>query len=253
MQASEAYSLTSGVYMSYFDQPVIHDLRGMAQSACFGEITQVHMRLMHSGGIAWSGVAKEGDSLWRRSVEQTGGGAFIQLAVHAIRLLSWVLGERVTAVQGSASNRLCPGLEGEDSAVAILKFNSGTYATLNISWCASGEEIAVHGSHGSFVYRENRFVTVKASSGYSGFAFHYDGGAETDFECPSPALSDGLQPFNQHRLFLESVRDGTPPSVPLKDGLHDLAVIAAFYEAVRTGMSVSVKVPDPRLIRTLGD
>lgn len=250
VEAAECHGMTSGIYMSYFDQPVIHDLRGMARNGCLGEVTQIHMRLMHSGGIAWSALAEEGESLWRCSVEQTGGGAFIQLAVHAIRLLTWLLGDKVTRVQGFAANRLCAGLEGEDSAAAILEFESGTYATLNISWCASGEEIAVHGSSGSFIYRENRFVTVKAPCGYSGFALHYDGGDEASFDCLPPALGDGRQPFNQHRLFLEAVRDGMPPFVSLRDGLYDLAVVAAFYESVRTGGSVFVEAHAPRLIRT---
>ena len=241
VRASQRHSLISGVYMSYFDQPLIHDLRGMAEEGCFGDITQVHMRLMHTGGMAWSDQADEGEELWRGSLEQTGGGVFIQLAVHAIRVLSWVLRDRVVRVQGFASNRLCPGLEGEDSAVALLQFELGTYATLNMSWCASGEELSLHGSRGSFVYRENRWVTLEAARSYRGFALTYDAPGEVRVECQPPALRDAAQPFNQHRLFLEAVRDGRGAFVPLEDGLYDLAVVTAFYEAVRTGAVVAVE------------
>ena len=131
--------------MSYFNQPVVHDLRGMVQAGCFGKITQVHMRLMHPGGLVWSAQASDGSPSWRCSIAQTGGGAFIQLAVHSIRIVSWILDEGVKRVQGFASNRMCLGLEGEDSAVAILELDLGTFATLNMSWCASGEELSIHG------------------------------------------------------------------------------------------------------------
>lgn len=229
-----------GVYMSYFDQPVIHDLRGMVRESCFGEITQMHMKLMHAGGMVWSRQADEGLPTWRGSIQETGGGAFIQLAVHAIRILSWILDERVTHVQGFASNRLCVGLEGEDSAVALLRFDSGSYATLNISWCASGEELAIHGTTGSVVYQDNRWVTVRSVRGYEGLAFRCDPMVESRFDCPAPPLNEASQPFNQHRLFLEAVRDGTPPFVSLEDGLRDLAVVAAFYEASQTESTAAV-------------
>jgi predicted dehydrogenase/uncharacterized membrane protein len=240
VEAARQCNATAGVYMSYFDQPVVHDLRGMAQAGCFGKITQVHMRLMHPGGLVWSAQASEGNPSWRGSIAQTGGGAFIQLAVHSVRIISWMLGERVTQVKGFASNRMCPELEGEDSAVALLEFESGTFATLNMSWCASGEELSIHGSAGSAVYRDNRWLTLHTTHSYEGLALRTDGLGNTTFDCIPPALSD-VQPFNQHLLFLAAVRDSTPAFVSLEDALLDLAVVEAFYEAVRTGVGVKVE------------
>ena len=250
VQEARQHSVTCGVYMSYFDQPVIQDLRGMVRSGCFGEITQMHMKLMHPGGLLWSRQADEGYPTWRGSIEETGGGAFIQLAVHCIRILSWTLDDRVTHVQGFASNRLCVGLEGEDTAVALLKFESGAYATLNISWCAGGEELAIHGSEGSVVYQDNRWVTVRSLRSYKGLSFHYEPIAEARFDCPATPLSEGLQAFNQHRLFLEAVRDRTPPFVSLEDGLRDLAVVAAFYRALRTESTVAVDLMVGELVQS---
>ncbi len=47
-------------------------------------MVQGHARLMHQGGMMWSDQALAGQHTWRGSVEQTGGGCFIQLAVHYI-------------------------------------------------------------------------------------------------------------------------------------------------------------------------
>lgn len=249
VREARQHAVTCGVYMSYFDQPVIHDLKSMVEQGFFGEITQMHMKLMHPGGLLWSQQADEGYPTWRGSVEETGGGAFIQLAVHSIRILSWILDDRVTHVQGFASNRLCVGLEGEDTAVALLKFESGIYTTLNVSWCASGEELAIHGAEGSVVYQDNRWVTVRSLRSYEGLSFRYEPMAEARFDCPAPPLNAALQPFNQHRLFLEAIRDHTHPFVTLEDGLRDLAVVTAFYKAVRTESTVAVDLMFAELLK----
>lgn len=234
----------AGVYMSYFDQPIMHDFKRMVQQGWFGEITQLHARLMHPGGFAWSEQIQQGAPAWRGSLQQTGGGAFIQLAVHYIRLFQWILGQPIVAVTGLASNHLCPGIEGEDSAAAILQLASGIYATLNISWCATGEELAIHGLRGSVVYQDNRWVAMQGDSPFAGHALHYRGPGMLRTECVPPSLGDAGQPFNQHRCFLEAIRNGTPLFVTPQDALDDLTVIAAFYESVRTQRTVQVAVPD---------
>jgi predicted dehydrogenase len=121
---------------------------------------------------------------------------------------------------------------------------------LNISWCASGEELAIHGTEGSVVYQDNRWVTVRSVRRYEGLSFCYEPAAEARFDCPARPLNDAFQPFNQHRLFLEAVRDGTPPFVSLEDGLRDLAVVEAFYRALRTESTVAVDLMVGELLPT---
>ena len=65
-----------------------------------------------------------------------------------------------------------------------------------------------------------------------------------------PVRVPGLQAFNQHRLFLEAVRDRTPPFVSLEDGLRDLAVVAAFYRALRTESTVAVDLMVGELVQS---
>src|ERR1017187_1414148 len=45
---------TVGLYMSYFDQPLIHDLRDMATQGWLGDIVHGYARLRHTGGMMWS-------------------------------------------------------------------------------------------------------------------------------------------------------------------------------------------------------
>ncbi|HMC61622.1 MAG TPA: Gfo/Idh/MocA family oxidoreductase, partial [Candidatus Solibacter sp.] len=52
--AAERSTRTVGLYMSYFDQPLIHDLRDMVRQGCLGAVVHCYARLMHKGGMMWS-------------------------------------------------------------------------------------------------------------------------------------------------------------------------------------------------------
>ena len=53
--------------MSYFDQPLIHDLRDMVRQGWLGDIVHCYARLMHKGGMMWSDEALAGNPNWRGS------------------------------------------------------------------------------------------------------------------------------------------------------------------------------------------
>jgi hypothetical protein len=57
-------------------------------------------------------------------------------------------------------------------------------------------------------------------------------------EVLAPALGDAGNPFNQHRMFWESVRDRREPFVSIDSGVDDLRVVAAAYESARNGRAV---------------
>src|ERR1039457_2649047 len=49
---AERSTHTVGLYMSYFDQPLIHDLRDMVTEGWLGDIVHCYARLMHQIGRA---------------------------------------------------------------------------------------------------------------------------------------------------------------------------------------------------------
>jgi UDP-N-acetyl-2-amino-2-deoxyglucuronate dehydrogenase len=217
-RAASGSGRTIGLYMSYFDQPLIHDLRAMTEAGALGDIVQCYAKLMHRGGMMWSKEALEGRPTWRGSVPETGGGCFIQLAVHFIHIFEWMTGSR--GGRDAMTNRLhCPGIEGEDIASAILRLDSGALVTLDMAWCADAEELAVHGTKGSVHYRSNRWLAVSSSAGRSTAAWWIIrapcgrrsaglAGEEQVSEVIPPAFGDAANPLNQHRAFLEAARDG---------------------------------------------
>ncbi|MDX2032697.1 MAG: Gfo/Idh/MocA family oxidoreductase [Blastocatellia bacterium] len=246
--------IVTGLYLSYFDQPLMHDLRAMAAAGWFGEIAHLYARLMHRGGLALSRQIQSGEANWRASREQTGGGCFIQLAVHYVHLFKWMMGARVVRVTAMAANLHCPGVEGEDLACAILEFSNGALATLDMAWNTAGEQLSIHGTAGTCEYIGNRTLLLDSTAGaFDGEVIHYSGGgnltspgapgasaAQHQSTVIAPSLGDVGNPFNQHRVFWEAVREGRAPFVSIDSGVEDLRVVEAVYESARSGRAVAL-------------
>lgn len=246
--------LISGLYLSYFDQPLMHDLRTMNAAGWFGDITHLYARLMHRGGLAVSRQLQQGQSNWRASLAQTGGGCFIQLAVHYVHLFKWMLNAQVTRVMAMAKNLHCPGIEGEDLACAILEFSNGALATLDMAWNTAGEQLSLHGTRGTVEYIGNQTLVLDSDAGaFRGHVIEYSGTSASQSPAApgaavtqqtqtisAPPLGKAENPFNQHRLFLEAVRAGQPAPVSIASGVADLRVVQAVYESARTGRAVEV-------------
>ena len=246
--------IVSGLYLSYFDQPLMHDLKAMIQAGWFGDVTHLYARLMHRGGLAVSRQVLAGQANWRASLHETGGGCFIQLAVHYVHLFKWMMQAEVVRVMAMTKNQQCPGIEGEDMACAILEFSNGALATIDMAWNTAGEQLSVHGTLGTCEYIGNQTLMLDSLAGeFRGHIVHYSGdsaqaspaapGTATTQQVSSviaPPLGNWRNSFNQHRMFLEALRDGRKPFVQISSGTDDLRVVAAVYESAKTGVAIKL-------------
>lgn len=238
--AAEEAEKSSGLYMSYFDQPLMHDLGEMQRKGWFGETVHFYAKLMHTDGMLWSDERLHGKKTWRGSVKKTGGGCFIQLAVHYIHLFRWIMGADPVRVSGFTANMKCPGLEGEDLASVVMQFESGATASIDTAWCATGEQFSVHGTRGTATYVNNRWLILTNGAGnFNGRVIRQDAGAWSARgislqEIVPPQMDLAVEP-NQHLAFLEAVRDGKRPFISISEGVEDLAVVEAAYRSARTG------------------
>lgn len=247
--------IVCGLYMSYFDQPLMHDFKEMIGEGWFGEAAHFYARLMHRGGLSLSDEMLNGLKNWRGLVSHTGGGCFIQLAVHYIHLCQWLTAAEVVRVTAITKNSHCPGVEGEDLACAILELSNGALVTIDTAWCTSGEQFSIHGTRGTAEYLGNRTLMLSSDVGsFSGRVVRYISSEPTSLpgapgtsataqvsEVLAPELGDHLNPFNQQRVFLEAVRDGNECYVPISAGLRDLRVVEAVYQSARAGRAVIVE------------
>ncbi|HEY1494954.1 MAG TPA: Gfo/Idh/MocA family oxidoreductase [Candidatus Solibacter sp.] len=248
--AAAGSTRTVGLYMSYFDQPLIHDLRDMVRQGWLGDIVHCYARLMHKGGMMWSREALAGNRNWRGSVAQTGGGCFIQLAVHYLHIFEWATEAKVVRASGFANRLHCPGLEGEDMASGIFELDTGGLLTIDTAWCANGEELSIHGTEGRFTYRDNKLAICSTKGEFHGRVAEYTGrtvpqfggewGVEQQMEIRPPAFADTGNPLNQHLQFLEAVRDAREAPVSIASGVRDMRIVTALYESTRSGRAVEI-------------
>lgn len=93
--------------------------------------------------------------------------------------------EWATGATGFTQRLHCPGLEGEDLAVAVLQLDNGAMVTLDTAWCAHGEELSVHGTLGCFAYRDEKLALASVSGPFEGRVARYNGGQVAGLRSPA--------------------------------------------------------------------
>ena len=224
-------------------------------------IQRQHFGAITSGlaSVAWwrsQSYYDSGD--WRGTVSMDGGGALMNQAIHTIDLLVWMMGQpvEVTAYGGLLAHQ---GIEVEDTAVAIVRFESGALAVIHGTTAAYpglSARVQVHGTLGSAIIDDDKleFFHV-ASSGDAGESSVYGAGLSSNQASqvlPDQGLAGqmtGADPAAlsdahdlQYADFVDAVATGREPQVTVGSAITTLQVILAIYESARSGASVPVHV-----------
>lgn len=217
-----------GVYMNLLDHPLFRDIHRMVREDRLGKVALFSARLAHRGGLQWGGVG----SNWRASRERTGGGSFIQLAVHYQHLMRWLLGQQVTRVQAMATNFACPHLEGDDLMLAQYQLSAGSLGEIQTSWCCLEEHVSLLGTKASIHYRDNNVVEFTGDTGpFQGefLQLKGDGSSERFENAIAPEWDDAGNVYNQHRRFCEALLAGRDPEVTGEEAREDVRIVEACY------------------------
>lgn len=224
-----------GVYMSLLDFDLWWELRQVVRAnKVFGDLTELNIRLGHTGGMQWN---KNQASTWRLSREKTGGGAFLMLGVHYLHLTRWLTGLEVKRVCAQAPNLRCPHIEGEDICVVQGELSSGAVFQITTAWNSHGEHFGLYGTSGSFLYLDNETVRIRTETAWESSHFDHPGGGswQSYSKVIPPRLDDAANPFNQHARFAMAMRDGLSPDVDVNDGVADMRVVDAVYRSAEAG------------------
>jgi UDP-N-acetyl-2-amino-2-deoxyglucuronate dehydrogenase len=192
---------------------------------------------------------------WRGTWELDGGGVLINQAIHSIDLLQWLMGSvvEVYAYTGLLAHER---IEVEDTAVAILKFESGALGTIVATTAAYPgltARIAVHGDKGSAVIDDDELVYFhaagvgKEAEAYGGgenqaerVMEEYGGGSRRPGAGADPG-SLSMAHRDQIADFVRAVKEEREPSINVEEGRKPLAIIAGIYESARTGGPVRIE------------
>jgi predicted dehydrogenase len=224
----------AGVWHGYAESsvfsPNIAKAHQMVAAGAIGELLTMRAREAHSGPHAphfWDAVT-------------AGGGALLDMGCHTIESARHFFGKdnRITEVFAWGAT-LAHGdkTTGEDTAVALLKFERGQLATVESSWIEKGGMQLRH----EFVGSAGRLVTDTSATPVWGFIENPAGylvekaDSETGWVFPVPEEARAYGFSQEMRHFVDCFADKTAPSETFADGLVVNRVLDACYESMRSG------------------
>lgn len=207
----------------------------------------------------WRSQTYYDSGTWRATWDLDGGGAAMNQGIHTVDLLVWMMGRPVEVTAYTAC--LAHDIEVEDTAVAIVRFESGALGVIHATTAAYPgltARLQVHGTRGSAIIDDDLLQYFHAESlGPGSQAPDYGAGPssnQADLVLPgqqpgedSTAGADPAALSNAHALqyadFLDAVRSGRPPQVTVGAATTTLAVVLALYRSAAEGRAVPVTAP----------
>lgn len=215
----------------------IDDVIKMKKSIDDGDIGQIFLADAY---VKWFRSQDYYDSAdWRGTFELDGGGVLINQAIHTIDLLVWLAGD-IESINGQVGTFTHNNIEGEDNAVAALKFESGAIGVLEASTSAIPafkRKIELHGDKGTAVLEGNKFQLLKSEN-----AFKQESEESENTGGASPLAGFSIEPHKkQFEQIIEAIITGNETVVSGSESLKSLAVVKAVYESSAKNKTVYIK------------
>ncbi|MBH68277.1 MAG: oxidoreductase [Rhodospirillaceae bacterium] len=229
--------MLSGIFPRRFNGST-QELKKAIIQGRFGTIT------MADSYIKWWRDQKYYDSAdWRGTWELDGGGALMNQSIHTIDLLLHLMGP-VKTVRAKTRLLAHSKIEVEDTAVAILEFETGALGVIQGStgsWSQNGHPAEIHitGSHGSVFMADDRFRVWEFKDETSAdnmirkiYSIKTDGiGAGA----ADPLAIDFRWHARNYGDILQALKEGRSPSISGWEARRSVALICAIYESALLG------------------
>lgn len=172
---------------------------------------------------------------FRTILKHMGGGTLIDSGVHRFDLIRWIMGD-VKRVYGKTGRFLNFQMEGEDTAVVVLEFESGAIGTFSCSWVAKA-------------YQHEETLQVFGPKG-SVMATYYAQTLEVRSDTPPENWQEhskfvySISQADSMRMeladFARAIQNDTTPPITGEDGRKSLELTLATYRASETGQPVDL-------------
>ena len=226
--------LLCGIFPSRFHE-TSRAIKSAVDAGRFGKLTMGNAYVKW-----WRDQSYYDECAWKGTRALDGGGALMNQSIHAIDLLSWFMGP-VAEVQGLTGTLGHDRIEVEDSAAAVLRFESGAIGVIQGStavWPGFLKRIEVSGLSGSAIIEEEdlifwRFREESPSDG--ALRTRLAGGTHTGGGASDPNAIG----HHGHRLqfedFIAAVQEGRKPLVDGVEARKSVSIIRAIYESAAIG------------------
>lgn len=183
------------------------------------------------------------NSSWHGTRALDGGGALMNQSIHYVDLLLW-MGGQVQSVSAVADTLLHRSIETEDTAAAVLRFQSGAIGTIlatTSTYPGYPAELQVAGERGSASIRDGviqnwSFIDTdpldREAETY--MEAHKDG----DNRAADPMAMTCADHKRQMERAVASILTGGKPDVSGADARRSVELILAIYEASASGRPV---------------
>lgn len=201
----------------------------------------------------WRDMAYYASDPWRGTWKGEGGGVLVNQAPHQLDLLLWYMGE-IEELYGMWGTLNHPGLEVEDTALAVIRFKNGGLGNIVVSNSQNPAlygKVHVHGSNGASVgvQTDGGAMFIAGVSSITEAPYNdiwtVDGEAElkNQWKAEDEAYFktiDATTYFHYVQLkdFIEALREGRRPLISLEDARQTVELFTAIYRSQRDGKPV---------------
>jgi predicted dehydrogenase len=193
--------------------------------------------ILASGHVKWYRPSDYyAGSRWRGTRAFDGGGALMNQGIHTVDVLLHLFGP-VARVSARTATRL-HAIEVEDTAVAILEFESGALGILEAAtsvFPGYARRVEVTGTEGTLILDQDRLVRADLRTPIDGITEETAGAGES---AASPVVSDVTPHRRIFEDFLRAIETSGVPACDGAEGRRSVAVVEAIYASARTGQLV---------------
>ncbi|MEW8985456.1 MAG: Gfo/Idh/MocA family oxidoreductase [Bacillus sp. (in: firmicutes)] len=208
--------------------------RQLIESGEVGKIYSFRTAFGHGGPEGWSVEGKEG---WFFQKDKAFVGAMGDLGVHKTDLLRYILGEEIVEVGAFVETSAKEFATVDDTAVCVLKTESGTIGTLAASWSYVSKE-----DNSTIIYGENAILRLEDDPNNS-LVVQYKNGDVVNYQLGKIQSNDEGGQSSSHVIdqFVDAVLNDKEVPVSGEEGMKSLGVILAALESNETKQIVRVK------------
>jgi UDP-N-acetyl-2-amino-2-deoxyglucuronate dehydrogenase len=182
---------------------------------------------------------------WRGTKALDGGGALINQAIHTVDLLQHFAGP-VASLYGYTDRKRHAGIEGEDTALALLRYRNGAAGVIEATtslYPGVSRRVEVHGERGTIVLDGNDIALWKLEdTGEEELALERLRALTKDASdgASNPMNLDVSAHRQQLEDFVAAIREHRAPAVDGREACKALAIVLSVYQSADSGAPVTL-------------
>ncbi|MCA1033987.1 MULTISPECIES: Gfo/Idh/MocA family protein [Bacillus] len=205
--------------------------RAFIASGEAGKVYSFRTAFGHGGPEGWSADGKDS---WFFRKSEAFIGAMGDLGVHKTDLIRYLLGEEITQAGAFVEASSKENSDVDDTAVCILKTESGVIGTLAASWSYVSKE-----DNSTIIYAENAILRLEDDP-VNSLVIQYKNGETLKYELGGIQTNEEGKQTQSHVIstFIDSIAEDKEPPVSGEEGLKSLRVVLAALESGQSGKIV---------------